>query len=46
MMYFERGGDYFMLLIVCVGVVGDGEKGRLYIDGFVGVDIYIYYWSD
>ena len=45
-MHPERGGDHFMPLIVCAGAAGDGEKGRSYTDGVVGVDIYTYYWSD
>ncbi|KAL2206185.1 Extradiol aromatic ring-opening dioxygenase [Sarocladium strictum] len=44
-MHPDRGGDHFMPLIVCVGAVEDGEKGKSYTDGFVGVDIYTYYWG-
>lgn len=44
-MHPEHGGDHFMPLIVCAGAVGEGDKGRSYTDGFLGVKIYTYFWG-
>ncbi|KUI57321.1 4,5-DOPA dioxygenase extradiol [Cytospora mali] len=42
-MHPRYGADHFMPLLVCVGASGD-EKGEVYKDDFLGVDICSYYW--
>ncbi|KAH8178803.1 catalytic ligB subunit of aromatic ring-opening dioxygenase domain-containing protein [Sarocladium implicatum] len=44
-MHPRNGGDHFMPLIVCAGAAGDGESGKSYVDKYLGVDIFTYYWG-
>ena len=44
-MHPPRGGEHFMPLIVCAGAAGADEPTRRYLDEFVGMDIYTYYWG-
>lgn len=44
-MHPPRGGEHFMPLIVCAGAAGQDEKAKWYKDGYLGVDIYTYYWG-
>jgi aromatic ring-opening dioxygenase catalytic subunit (LigB family) len=42
-MHPRYGAEHFMPLIVCAGAGGEGEAGK-YIDEFVALDMYSYYW--
>lgn len=44
-MHPPRGGDHFMPLLVCAGAANDGEVAGNYVDSFVGVNIFTYYWG-
>lgn len=44
-MHPPNGGEHFMPLIVCAGAANEGEQAKNYIDKFVGVDIFTYYWG-
>ncbi|KAI9148051.1 4,5-DOPA dioxygenase extradiol [Paramyrothecium foliicola] len=44
-MHPRDGGEHFMPLLVCAGAAKDGEAMGKYIDGFVGLDIFTYYWG-
>lgn len=43
-MHPPRGGEHFMPLIVCAGAGGEDET-RKYVDEYLGMDIYTYYWG-
>ncbi|KAG9253750.1 Extradiol ring-cleavage dioxygenase, class III enzyme, subunit B [Emericellopsis atlantica] len=45
MMHPPRGGEHFMPLIVCAGAKAPEEKAKWYVDEYLGVDIYTYYWG-
>jgi aromatic ring-opening dioxygenase catalytic subunit (LigB family) len=40
----DGGAEHFMPLLVCAGAAGDG-KAEYYVDEFMGIDIYSYYWK-
>lgn len=42
-MHPRGGAEHFLPLLVCCGA--GGGKGKGYIDGFHGVDIWSYYWE-
>lgn len=44
-MHPPRGGEHFMPLLVCAGAANDGETAGKYIDDFLGINIYTYYWG-
>lgn len=38
-------GEHFMPLLVCAGAAADGERAGSYVDGFLGMDIWTWYWG-
>lgn len=42
-MHPRGGAEHFLPLLVCCGA--GGGKGKGYVDGFHGVDIWSYYWE-
>ncbi|QDS77668.1 hypothetical protein FKW77_003329 [Venturia effusa] len=44
-MHPRGGAEHFLPLIVCAGAGGAG-KAKSYTDGFLGLDIYSFYWDD
>lgn len=42
-MHPRGGAEHFLPLLVCVGAGGEGAKA--YVDDFLGVDIWSFYWE-